>query len=124
MALLCWSGGSDSTKLLIDLARAGKNPRALSFRHPQVNCYKEQSLARERVKRWMRKQCLRAEYHEVETRHSPGFAGAASGGGNNQSIMWLVAAVLYLEPAEDLYLGYNRGDEFWHVRADHDWAFT
>jgi hypothetical protein len=133
MALLLWSGGVDSTALLhmllaakrdqtisqhcinaaeIDL-KIGEEVRTLSISHPQVAAYKENATARHQITEKLNQYfqpfksgCLHVSHEDIDA--------LSSGDGITQPTMWITIASIYLEKAEDLYLGYIAEDDFWH----------
>ncbi len=120
MALVCWSGGLDSTLLLHDLLREQKlsEPvRTLSIHHSNVGAWEEQKLARDRLKKHFEKLGHKLSCLEVEVKSSDGMF--VQGEGIRQAVIWLTLGAQYLNNGEGLYLGYIKGDDFWHY---HSWA--
>lgn len=126
MSLLLWSGGLDSTLVLHRLAieqRDGikSHPhgiRALSIDHPQVAYHPPTAKAsRQAIKEAFRKKALTASWIDIAIQKQCRSWRADNGianSGNPQLLLWLTTAVNYLEPDEDLYTGYIRGDDVWH----------
>lgn len=133
MALVCWSGGLDSTLVLYDLAvryRDDKTPpdahglRAVSVVHHQVSCQKQARRARNAIRRAMRKENLAFRHAAVRWRASGEFSGHQAEGGLAQPGLWLAVAQSYLLDDEDLYLGYVKGDDVWHHFSELKQAFA
>lgn len=129
MSLVCWSGGCDSTRVLYDLAvkATPEEPvRALSIIGPQFPAINAQRHARERIKQWLKKKkLLNVDYQEVEINYDSHNRFEMTGnGGLMQPIVWIPIAVTFLKEKEDLYVGYIRGDDFWHYKARMQWIFT
>lgn len=123
MALVCWSGGADSTLILHDLAVRYKGKkdkpdehglRALSVIHSQVPCQPQSRAARRKIAAKFRKTGLAFRHATLAFKGSGDFDMPGNSGGLYQPPLWLAAAVGYLEPDEDLYMGYIRGDDIWH----------
>jgi 7-cyano-7-deazaguanine synthase in queuosine biosynthesis len=128
MSLVCWSGGCDSTLVLYDLAiKATKEDpvRALSIVSPQFPAIEAQRHARERIKQWLKKKKVPLiDYNEVELKYdNRSDFSMETGGGLIQPATWIPIAATFLKEKEDLYLGYIRGDDFWHYQAQAYWAF-
>ncbi len=136
MSLICWSGGLDSTLVLYDLAREHRDGvnfqqhgvRALSIIHPQISQHRKAvERSRKALKRKFREAGLTIAFLEVEITQTAAawkeqnFLGSAA---NPQSFLWLTMAANYLEPVEDLYSGYIRGDDFWHRAEKCQTAFA
>jgi len=125
MAIVCWSGGLDSTLVLCDLARAMKDGhapdkhgvRALSIVHEQVPCQPQARIARASLRVRFKEMGLRFDQTTVALKSSGRFQ-ATRGSGLAQPLFWLGIAVSYLEEDEDLYMGYVHGDCVWHY-SDH-----
>lgn len=121
MSLVLWSGGCDSTLVLFELAAealaAGKPlPRALSIVYDQqVPAAYQHRKARERILRELAQRGLKIEHSELSLSLS-GENYVKGSPGLPQPVLWLTAAQLFLEPDEDLYAAYIRGDDIWHYR--------
>jgi hypothetical protein len=136
MALLLWSGGTDSTLLLYDLLaakyshddkkrgqyvelKAGDKIRTISIYHPQQAGYIENHKARQHLLPILRK---KYDFPHGEISISQDGIDIAPGG-MPQPMIWLLQASQYLEKDEDLYAGYVEGDQVWHYRASLVYAF-
>ena len=90
-ALVCWSGGCDSTLLLHELARVHGTPsnpiRAISIVSTQVTAGKKEKGARDRLMRTFRKEGLHVELSELELRTLSGSGLEVHG--LPQAILWL-----------------------------------
>ena len=126
MTLILWSGGCDSTLVLWDLLqeqdKCSEPINTISISHPQVWAINEQLRARKEILKHLRGKGYRINDSEVQIIHD-GF-NQIKAGGAQQAALWLSMGVVYLGPNEDLYVGYVRGDDFWHYRQDYDWGFT
>lgn len=126
MSLLLWSGGLDSTLILHDIAKEARDGtkhhphgiRVLSVIHEQVGCHqKAAAKSRESIKIWLRRQGMSPTFINLEWKQEWRSWRAEQGIGsanNPQAFLWFTIAMNYLEPDEDLYAGYIRGDDFWH----------
>lgn len=126
MALVCWSGGCDSTLVLYDLAQKASplDPvRAVSFDVSQTFMRKEQALARKRILAWMKKKGLHVDHFEIGL--NTGIKGNYSlhSYGNPQAVLWLLATQA-LTKEEDLYMGFVRKDDWWGDYASWHLIFT
>lgn len=120
MALVCWSGGLDSTLLLRDLLQEQKfsEPvRTLSVHHSNVGAWEEQKAARTKLKSYFEKIGHKLSCLEVEVKSSDSML--VQGEGIRQAVIWLTLGAQYLKEGESLYLGYIKGDDFWHYSG---WA--
>jgi hypothetical protein len=131
MAVVCWSGGVDSTLVLYDLALEAKNGRgckhgvrALTIVQPQVPCQPQGALARAALKVRFRELGLRFDHAVLTMRVSGRFYPTSVGSGLVQPLFWVGSAVNYLAGDEDLYLGYVHGDCIWHYIGHLRAAFT
>jgi hypothetical protein len=135
MAVLLWSGGCDSTLLLADMLKAKKggkpgefvtlddndHVRAFSVVNSQQAGYAQNLKARQRLAPTLKRRFGEFVHAEMRVRHKGLFID--SNGGMPQPMMWLLHAVQILDSSEDLYVGYIKGDEVWHYRAQLELAF-
>lgn len=135
MSLLLWSGGCDSTLILIDMLRSTKNRsqflslrdnriRTIAINHPQVAGVEHNKEARKRMFPLLRKRFgWHPDWHsEVDITHDAN-AAIVPTGGIIQPALWVLYAIPYLEHDEDLYAGYIRSDDVWHHRDEFIQAF-
>lgn len=137
MALVLWSGGLDSTKVLIDLLieerereEKRKEPehytlgphnfdkapevRALTVVHDQVlHGKRQQEAARVKIKDKLYSMGFNFKHTVVHVQNEGDF-GVEWNGGLIQPKMWIVQAITYLRRGEAIYFGYHHGDDFWH----------
>lgn len=117
--LVCWSGGCDSTLVLLDLAKqssASRPVRTFSISMPEQICGAvEQRRARKRILAKLRRGGSHIEPTEMilGLDHGAGLLGH----GLPQAVVWLLGAQA-LRGQEDLYLGYIRGDDWWYHRGE------
>ena len=133
MSLVLWSGGCDSTLVLWDLlqkqSRNDPPIRTLSIDHFAVWAGKEQAAAREKIMAVLRKQGYRVENETVTIRCGDMLCVPVRTEGSNtrlripQAAIWIGQAVMHLNPDEDMYVGYIRGDDVWHHVREWRWAF-
>lgn len=117
-ALVCWSGGCDSTVVLANLLEQRTiKVRTISIIHNQVGANAEQKSARQTIKNELTKKYGEFESFEVNIT-SDGNAVRSLQGGLCQPIIWLPLSTLYLQENEDLYVGYISGDDVWHYKQD------
>jgi hypothetical protein len=114
--------------VLYDLAiKATKEDpiRALSIVSPQFPAIEAQRHARERIKQWLKKKKVPLiDYNEIELKYeNRGDFCIETGGGLIQPATWIPIAATFLKEKEDLYLGYIRGDDFWHYQNQAYWSF-
>ena len=113
--LITWSGGCDSTFLLLKYLMEGKNVRTLSVTHDQVPQSNHEKEARIRIRNALMKRGLNFSHHEM-TISGDGITLECGQGGMHQPAIWLSAAIGHLQDKEDLHLGYVKEDDFWHYR--------
>lgn len=118
MALLCWSGGCDSTLILYKLLKAGnKNVRTISINHHQIPAKFQNKTSRMMILRKLAKQGLKVKEHtELNINYDCG--GNVSYHNMAQSSIWQFNAMVYLGEKENLYLGYIKPDCIWHYRTE------
>jgi 7-cyano-7-deazaguanine synthase in queuosine biosynthesis len=123
-ALVCWSGGADSTLVLHDLAKAESTNafptpiRSISFDVSQCPGGPEQARARTRILEWFKAR----DYPVTNTVVKIESGDAFEYHGNPQATLWLLAQQS-LRADENLYSGYHRGDDFWQGSAHLQIAF-
>lgn len=131
MSLVLWSGGCDSTLLLHNLLAqrraclSNDEVRAISITHPQLPANEENKRARTQASKVLEKLHGKFEHLEITITHNDGAVRAIeSGGGLTQPMIWVLYASLHLLPAEDLYIGYVKGDCIWNYRHELYAAFN
>lgn len=118
-----WSGGCDSTLLLHELASRLSTPLnpicAVSVDTP---CYidegkvEKEKQARESLISHFATKGLHIEHFTVEVKST--FPNKSAGYGCTQPLMWIGQILPFLGTGDHLYMGYIRGDDFWHQRSD------
>lgn len=106
-AMLLWSGGADSTLLLYALLRMKERVRTLTVVHDQLGQNHQQAVARFAVTVRLRALGLSWGHREVRVSSD----ACVTPGGLPQPALWLTIASAYLDPGEDLVLGWHRGDD-------------
>ena len=115
-AVVCWSGGRDSTLILANLLEMKTiKVRTLTIIHDQVGAEKTQRLARENIKKKLVKKYGDFESGEI-TIKGENCEGISSG--CVQPLLWIPAASVYIQNSEDLYMGYVKGDDVWHNKSE------
>lgn len=115
-ALVCWSGGRDSTLLLHNLlSEEDTIVRAISIIHEQVDD-ERQKEARTKIKEKLVNKFREFTSFEVTISFDEGSPGAYVDNGLIQPVLWIPTASTFLKNEEDLYVGYIRGDDVWHAR--------
>jgi 7-cyano-7-deazaguanine synthase in queuosine biosynthesis len=124
MSLICWSGGCDSTLILLQALRDGGNVRTLSLNYDQVGAYEESWYARQSILKILRAQNYQISHTEVNVscKGDSEFIRSENGG-VIQPIMWISMATSFLQTNEDLYMGYIQGDCIWHYKHEFVSAF-
>lgn len=136
MALLLWSGGCDSTLLLHDLLTAHANKdghagkyvtlkesefvRTLAINDPQASGFARMAKARAGLLGLIAKKFGFKHVHGETSVRRKGLFIDTPAFGLPQPVLWLLHASLYLDESEDLYAGYVRCDDFWHLSG---WIF-
>ncbi|HEV8061104.1 MAG TPA: 7-cyano-7-deazaguanine synthase [Gemmataceae bacterium] len=128
--LLLWSGGCDSTLMLFWFARQAvangdPAPRTLAINYEQVPCAEQQRKARGAILKELAHRKLPVQHAELtltkETEAAIECEQGANADGSRtglvQPALWLSLAQPFLQPTENLYLGYVRGDDIWHYRT-------
>lgn len=122
MSLVLWSGGADSTLVLLRLLKKKKPVRAISILHPQVMSGPRENLARISMAARFREDGYHLEHATIELKQDLFFIESV--GGLTQPALWIPLALSYLRKDEDLYAGYIKGDDFWHYNAWAQQAFV
>ncbi len=146
MALVLWSGGCDSTLLVYDLLQSkmaptndkssirmfgeyintpyGERVNTISVNHTQIPANDESKLARiallEKFDKLFPDRL--SNRIEVDIDHRGGSIDYFNG--LIQPTLWLLHAAQYLGETEDLFVGYIRGDDFWHYKTEIVTAFN
>lgn len=128
-ALVCWSGGLDSTAALLHAASESSHQvpiAAVSFNHRQIAASASERAARARILKWMRGQGYRVWHSEVfvKSKGALGLEPSATpdsdiAGMGRPSILhpfWVGMAFPYMRKDDDLVLGYIKWDSVWHRR--------
>jgi 7-cyano-7-deazaguanine synthase in queuosine biosynthesis len=114
--VVVWSGGFDSTALVLDLLEKGNNIYTISTRllNNEGQQYSEY-VARQTIR-----QALEIKFPgklrcgtDTEIRQEVGVIEY----GLVQPILW-AANMVMASPHEEVYLGYVKGDDFWHHKSD------
>ncbi len=115
MRVVIWSGGLDSTLLLVnELAHHPGSVRALTLvGHHQLSReqQKAEAKARREFKAWAKEKGWTFRHNEVRVTTK---ADATQQVG--QSGLWLAHLAPYVDPGDIMLFGYIRGDDFWHGR--------
>ena len=113
--LLLWSGGCDSTLLLLRYLKEGKKIRTLAVNHDQVSSAPYEKKARREIKKKLRERGFKFRHQEISIRgRERGVQGG--NGGLSQPGIWLFAAIGNLNDKETLLTAYIREDDIWHYR--------
>lgn len=126
MSLVCWSGGCDSTLVLLRLLKessAEKPVRTISFSlPPQLVQGDQQLMTRTRLFNKFKAAGFHQNHSEIrlETEGQVWIACNTC----PQPPLWLAFAVPHLKAEEDLYVGWVRHDDIWHKLALVHGAFT
>lgn len=126
MSLVCWSGGCDSTLVLLNLLKESsfeKPVRSISFNlPPQLSHSDQQLMTRTRLDRKFKAAGFHHTHTEIfiEARGESGIVCNTM----PQPALWLVLAVPYLKKDEDLFVGWVQHDDIWHKLAWVHGAFT
>lgn len=119
--LVLFSGGCDSTLLLHNLAKNSSSIwpiKALSVNHCRVSAYKYQAKARKRIIAELRDRGYHIQHTEIKIEMPIAEFETIKGDGFAQPLLWLCAAIPYLDKEEDLHIGYVHGDQMIHHKAD------
>ena len=118
MALLCWSGGCDSTLLLYKLLKSGnKNVRTIAINHHAIDAYIQNRTSRMMILRKLARRWLKVKEH-TELNIRPDCGGDWTHRSMGQPSIWQFNAITYLGEKENLYLGYIKPDCIWHYRTE------
>jgi 7-cyano-7-deazaguanine synthase in queuosine biosynthesis len=118
-ALVCWSGGCDSTLALERLLKdENVTVRTISFTYNrQLAAVKEQRKARKKLKKKLEKMYHKFDSFEVAVNTSdPG--SLESGDCVIQPAMWIPLTYLHARADEEIHFGYVKEDCFWHVKRE------
>lgn len=132
-ALVCWSGGLDSTAALLHAAADASKQvpvAAVSFNHRQIAAAPRERAARARILAWMRRKGYTIWHSEVDIKWrgqvplDPSAPPETDATGKGQpSVLhpfYVGLAVPYMRKADDLVLGYIKWDPIWHWR---EWLY-
>jgi 7-cyano-7-deazaguanine synthase in queuosine biosynthesis len=120
--LVCWSGGCDSTMMLLHLiqqmtdgctcAHKWHEIRAITFKHPQLWAEAEQAHARQQITEQIKQRFpgVHLQQNVISMSYSEACIDGDIPNGLTQPQFWLIAQS-YLHQDEDLYIGYIRGDD-------------
>ena len=120
--LISWSAGLDSTYLLLCVLfphnnEPTKSIRTISINSPQVLQYKKEKEQRKIIKRILKKSYGKTfDSQEVNISETKPGMICNQLEGLSQPTLWVSLSTLYLDTNEDLYMGYVRGDDFWHFK--------
>lgn len=115
--VVIWSGGADSTLILDQLAREASSTHpilAISISgHPQMPDaqFPAEALAREAYLRHARSKGYHIQHETISLKNSEGLVVQ---GEATQAVVWFSAVMPYIGDKDRVYLGYIRGDDFWH----------
>lgn len=126
-ALLLWSGGVDSTYILMEFIRTGMIGE-LYFDHLTVIETDFQSISgnyQNNMARIAIKRQIEVLYGDVSGMISfktekPELSQFEYGDGLMQPLIWLFIAVYAAQKKDTLVFGYVKGDQFWHKRTAFD----
>lgn len=114
-ALICWSGGCDSTLLLEDVLRERQHQvRTISILQNQIAGQSSEKIARRILKKKLEAKYGKFDSFEITLKQTT----PAVSGQMIQPLIWIPISMIYLRENEDLYLGYIRGDDMWHYRTE------
>lgn len=126
-ALLLWSGGVDSTYILMEFIRTGMvGEVAFDFQNvietdfQSVSGNYQNAMARIAIKREIEK--LYGDISNIVKFKSERFDLSQFSMGNKlmQPLIWLFVAIYAAQESDTLVFGYVRDDQFWHVRSSFD----
>lgn len=114
--LLAWSGGCDSTALLINYLNDNKQIRTFSVSHPQISATPYEHIARKKLKKMLEK-ISGNKFEHTNVKISGGEIINIGCGGLPQVGAWLAHGINNLRVDEDLICGYIRTDDVWHYKS-------
>ncbi len=118
-ALLCWSGGRDSTLMLYDtLALRNVKVRTISINHPQI----ENSKVQEHYRKILIEK-LQSKFGEWEHKELHLDYGIRCSSGI-QPCIWTYHALIEANDDEDIHVGYVHGDDYWSAQERYANLFT
>lgn len=116
-ALVSWSGGRDSTLLLIHLLSETDKPvRAVTIETDQIAAAGIQRVVMTSLKKELEAKYREFSWETIRIQYEPHAGVFAKAFG--QCLTWLTTLSLYTFLDEDLYIGYVRGDDVWHIRTE------
>ncbi len=133
--IVIWSGGADSTIILLEELLAHPSGGvvgdvvALTLEHPQVG-RKEQRIAQDKArtkfKQWLWEKHRRKVAHHTVTVRLSKDCGAPGNVGQYGLFLAHLFPYMVAEPPKSsvVLFGYVRGDDFWHERHRFDQAFS
>ena len=108
-----WSGGFDSTAILLALCKTfpDKTINTFSIEHECVGSGKADRAARIRIRKELRKRGYKISSHDVKIDNYYG-----AGYGLSQPVIWFSQIGHIIGQAGVICFGYIRGDDFWHYQ--------
>ena len=108
-----WSGGFDSTAILLSLCKTfpDKTINTFSIEHECVGSGKADRAARIRIRKELRKRGYKISSHDVKIDNYYG-----AGYGLSQPVIWFSQIGHIIGQAGVICFGYIRGDDFWHYQ--------
>jgi len=125
--IVFWSGGLDSTTVLLQLLNQSSTQHPVHTisltQHPQIHGIqlKAEAQTRARFAKWAESRYPGCLYQTTIEVTSPQMCLEA----NRQATIWLGTLLPYIGGGNEgiaLYLGYCRGDDFWHSRSHYERA--
>lgn len=120
--VVVWSGGFDSTALLLHLLHEGHTVNTISVRLRNNDGQQSSELvARRTIGSILRSKFPSKFYESTDTEILQ--TAVIREGSTCQPILWATNLVI-ASPYDDVYMGYIKGDDFWHIRADFENIIT
>jgi len=121
MKYVLWSGGYDSTYVLLDLLKnsSEENPvTAISINHVCLDKkqYKLECITREKIKRQFKKDGYHLLHRIINI--SSNMNVQIVDNSLAQPFMWSTSVLSFLTSGDELYFGYIKKDDFWHIKHE------
>jgi 7-cyano-7-deazaguanine synthase in queuosine biosynthesis len=119
--VVVWSGGCDST-LLLNLVAENfgtyeKPVKAISIHHHLIGDMKnrKETESREKILSELKSRGLHIVHNVIEIKSEMDYM-YGKGGGLPQAFVWALNILTYVAHGSNVYFGYIRHDDFWHLR--------
>lgn len=124
---VCWSGGADSTAVLVRLLKLSSEDspvHIITIAHPQLNKkqYNRERISRNKMQRIFDKRKYHYVMHYI--RYPSDAKEVISTGNLNQPAWWVCQSAQLVEDNSTIHFGYIQTDVMWHIRQHFEEAYV